>query len=348
MRSFLLAIANYSFKRVKLYGDLLVQEIKDLSEEDIRAIMQMKDAAGRTIMHYLVMHASEPDLLSAVITLKADLEARDNTGHTPLLFAAVHDLAGIPGFLVSLGVNKNAINSAGKGYAAIKCDYTRRPLGLLRTGLFDQIAHPTKLPSDIALLDRFEGETEEAWKIRVLAANITTHREGFDKDNVELRIALVNARTYDSKTPLQFAAEHGRKEWVEALLSMGAHPGLVALPITYNKGVKADIQKTINELIEVKQKEFASREKAELDLLLSNLRMADSAVESIAPYSPLTNTQRVLSAVSVASTDSSPASTTTTITERDPMPVVDSEGVQRQLFTGVYNINQAASAAERW
>jgi len=83
------------------------------------ASLSVKDDNGRTALHYLAAMGGQPlffvrSITNKFATSKADLEARDNEGNTPLLIAARTGTHDVFDWLLKLGADLDATNNVGQ------------------------------------------------------------------------------------------------------------------------------------------------------------------------------------------------------------------------------------------
>jgi hypothetical protein len=345
---------DYAFRIAKLYGTILKKDA--LPMEDYQAIMQFQDGYQRTILHYLSMHGAVKAIMSAVKTLKANTEAKDFEGNTPLHYGAMHYSSGTLFWLSAKGANPKIKNNIGKTYRDIVNEVSVRSIGNFASFLRDIVINPTGLPSEsisverlaneseedlvirylmqniikylpheqqVIIAERLPSETKEDWIIRSLALNVISHREDFTDE--EVKIAMVNAREVANGNefpPLQIAAELGYVAWVKALIKAGANPERVPEKIEYKSNVRADVRTEINKIIADEKVAFALKEKTILDQYIR-----ESSLEA--------ERNRAVTAVSITVTapGGSPFSTAARCTT-DSNPA-DVACVPQQLFAGL-------------
>jgi hypothetical protein len=203
--------------------------------------------------------------MSAVKTLKANTEAKDFVGNTPLHYGAIHYNVDAQAWLLLKGANPRAKNDAGQTFNDVD-DGTIPSIGRLGRELYEFIINPTSVPAGLLAAERMANEPEEDWVIRSLARNVTTYREGFNDE--EVIIAMVNTREAadgNEFPPLQIAAELGHVAWVKALIRAGANPERVPEKIEYKPHVTPDVRAEINRIITAEKAAFAAKEQAILE-----------------------------------------------------------------------------------
>jgi hypothetical protein len=321
MRPELTPYKDYAFRIAKLYGTIIKTEA--LALEDHKAIMQVQDEYQRTILHYLAVQGAVKAINSVAWNRGANVGVRDFEGNTPLHYGTIHYSIGTVGCLLRNGANPKVHNNAGQTSGNFDHVESLRSIGKLSAFLRNLITNPTGLPSDAIAAVRGTNEPEEDWIIRSLALNITTHKDGFNEE--EIKIAMVNAREVANGNefpPLQITAELGHIAWVKALIRAGANPERVPEKIEYKSNVRADVRTEINKIIADEKVAFALKEKTILDQYIR-----ESSLEA--------ERNRAVTAVSITVTapGGSPFSTAARCTT-DSNPA-DVACVPQQLFAGL-------------
>ncbi|KAJ4300568.1 hypothetical protein N0V88_003247 [Collariella sp. IMI 366227] len=247
----------------------LIPVIKLLALNDVQLDVNQRDNWGNTALHYVSEIWSprdSPDIrdtITKLLALGADLEAHNQTGHTPLLNACFRGNFAVAHRLVNIGGNPDP-------HRHIRGFRDCRPLYycmLPRNEFFDMEEAPVKH-------DEFEGN--RVTLIKALADAGADVNARFDK------------RGYRSVTPLMLACEMAEPRAVAALAQCGAEINAqdrnARTPLCYAVTIRVDHRGEVPEIAEILLRRGARMDLEEepngspLDTAIKHIRWAEDDV----------------------------------------------------------------------
>ncbi|KAL2130599.1 hypothetical protein VTI74DRAFT_6198 [Chaetomium olivicolor] len=247
----------------------LIPVIKLLALNDLNLDVNQRDAWDNTALHYVSEiwsprdSADIRDTIAKLLALGADLEAHNDSGHTPLLNACYRGNFAVAHRLVNIGANPEPHRHIPGFRDSTPLFYCMLP----RNEFFDMDDAPVKH-------DEFEGN--RVTLIKALAdagANIN---------------APLDKRGYRSATALMFACEMAEPRAVTALVQCGAEINAQdrngRTPLCYAVTIRGDHRGEVPEIAEILLRRGARMDLEEepncspLDTAIKNLRWAEDDV----------------------------------------------------------------------
>ena len=201
----LLAFAATASAQTRLADAINAGDVKAVRAlVDQRADVNAAEPDGTTPLH----HASDrdlPDVVRTLVRAGANVKAANRYGATPLWLAALNGSAATIGILLEAGADANAANADGETALMVAS----------RTGKADAVNVLLARGADPNVKEGWRGQTALMWAAAEGHASVI--------DALVARGANVNARSNGGFTPILFAAREGRIAAVEALLKAGAN-----------------------------------------------------------------------------------------------------------------------------
>jgi uncharacterized protein len=171
---------------------------------DQRADVNAAEPDGTTPLHHAV-DRDLPDIVRMLVRAGANVKAANRYGATPLWLAALNGSAATIGILLEAGADANAANADGETALMVAS----------RTGKADAVNVLLARGADPNVTEGWRGQTALMWAAAEGHAAVI--------DALVARGANVHARSTGGFTPILFAAREGRIAAVEALLKVGAN-----------------------------------------------------------------------------------------------------------------------------
>jgi ankyrin repeat protein len=207
-------------------GDL--KKVRKLLKKN-PTLIASKNKNGWMPLHYVAMYGHK-DVAESLLVYGADVNAKTNGGQTPLHNTMPLDRIGIAELLLANGAMVNIKDKYG-GNTPL---HTAAAWGH-KDAVELLLAHGAAINAQD---DKGETPLHRAAVYRNIVQRMAVNAKDDDNDPASLKWAAdhkavvelllakgadANAKTNDGKTPLNFAAEHGKKDVIELLRQHGGH-----------------------------------------------------------------------------------------------------------------------------